>query len=158
MLNLWRSRKVKNAVACLLVLYHTLPLLQHSNSQLLQLLHLHHCLQRAKSQLLAREIIWTQPDARDKQTENWFVTSQSCLTDCELVNIWWTEDDNHMYLTEERATSSYKNCIVPSLGKAIVYFHNWHVQIYVFGYVHRQSSIPILAHNSIHKMWVSLQL
>ncbi len=52
--------------------------------------------------------------------KNWFVTSQSCLTDCELVNIWWAEDDNRMYLTEERATSSYKNCIVPSLGKAIL--------------------------------------
>jgi hypothetical protein len=82
-------------LACL---YFTMFVLQHNNSQLLQFLHLHHCLQRVKSQVLARKIIWTQPDARDKQTEK-MIYDKSIMFDrlwaCEL---WWAEDDNHMYL------------------------------------------------------------
>jgi hypothetical protein len=142
-------------LACL---YFTMLVLQHSNSQLLQLLHLHHCLHKAKSQVLARKIIWTQPDARDKQTEK--------LICDKSINVWqivslWTFDEQKMItacisLKKEQQVLT-KTVLFPHLEK-LSYFHNWHVQIYVFGYVHRQSSIPILAHNTIHKMWVSLQL
>jgi hypothetical protein len=80
-------------LACL---YFTMLVLQHSNSQLLQLLHLHHCLQRAKSQVLARKIIWTPTWC--KRQADWKFDLWQVNHVWQIVSL-WTFDEQKMITT-----------------------------------------------------------